>query len=212
MKLQLKRSGQPVFAPNWHPNFRNTQLLPDLKVVRTTFFINVSCIAIATAVLMSAGYREYQAFDYRSKISSARNRIEELKVQNDALLAQNKEFMDGVRKFEEAQEFMASRISGTKMLSAVAASLPDLVELRAINYEKAQLTLRGVIKLDSETASQKASAYLDALRADAFIGTAFPDISLTNLMRDTGSQGMTFEILLKQAEQKDSRKPARTNR
>ncbi len=209
MKLQLKRSNQPVFSPNWHPNFRNTQLLPDLKVVRTTFFINVSCIAVAAAVLMSSGYREYQAFDYRAKMSAAQQRMEELKAQNDGLLAQNKQFMEGVRKFEEAQEFVTSRLSGTKMFSAIAGSLPNLVELRGVSYEKSQLVLRGAIKQDSETASQIASAYLDALRSDPFLGKTFPDISLTSLMRDAGNQGMSFEIQLKQGDKKDERKPAR---
>lgn len=209
MKLPLSRTAQPVFSPNWHPNFRNTQLLPDLKVVRTTFFINAACIATASSVLMFTSYREYQAFDLRSRMSDARARMAELRVENDKLLAQNKEFMDGVRKFDEARDFVNSRISGTKLLVALATTLPELMEFTAVNYEKNLLSLRGTIRLDSETASQRASAYLDALRKDEFIGGTFADISLTNLQRDPGGQGMSFEIILKQSEQTDGRKPAR---
>jgi len=212
MKLQLKRSGQPAYAPNWHPNFRNTQLLPDLKVVRTTFFINALCIAIASAVLMFTGYREFQAFDLRSNMSAANQSIEAQRAENDRLLGLNREFMDGVRKFEEANAFVSARISGTKLLIALGSSLPELMEFTAITYEKNLLSLRGTIKADSESASQRASAYLDALRGDPFIGQVFTDISLTNLQRDTGSQGMSFEILLKQPEQTDGRKPARINK
>lgn len=211
MKLQLNRSSQPVYAPNWHPNFRNTQLLPDLKVVRTTFFINATCIALAAAALMFTSYREYQAYDYRSKIAAAHTRMEELKAQNEKLLAGNKQFMDGVHKFEEASEFAASRIAGTSLLTSLAASLPELMEFTAVTYEKNNLILRGTIKLDSETASQRVSAYLDVLRADAYIGEAFTDISLTNLQRDSGS-GMSFEILLKQPEVPSNRKPVRNRK
>jgi len=208
MKLPRKRSGQAVFAPNWHPNFRNTQLLPDLKVVRTTFFINAVCIALASATLMFTGYREYQAFDLRSKMSTARQRMDELKTENDKLLGLNKTFMDGVRKFEEARDFATSRIAATELLTALAGTLPELMEFTAVTYDKNLLTLRGTIKLDSETASQNASAYLDTLRADKFIGSVFTDISLTNLQRDPGAQGMSFDIQLKQPESKDGRKPA----
>lgn len=209
MKLPLSRTAQPVFAPNWHPNFRNTQLLPDLKVVRTAFFINASCIAVASAVLMLTGYREYQAHDLRSKMGDARARMAELQTENGKLLAMNKEFMEGARKFEEAREFVNSRISGTTLLVALAGTLPELMEFTAVNYEKNQLSLRGTIRLDSETASQRASGYLDTLRQDEFIGATFTDISLTNLQRDPGGQGMSFEIVLKQPEKTDGRKPAR---
>jgi Tfp pilus assembly protein PilE len=212
MKLPLKRSSQPAATPNWHPNFRNTQLLPDLKVVRTTFFINAACIAIASAALMAAGYREYQAFSIRSSMSQAHKRMEEMKDQNEKFLAANRKFMEGVRKFDEARAFIDSQISGTKLLVALATTLPDLMELNAITYEKRQLLLRGIIKLDSETASQAASAYLDALRAEPSIGKTFTDISLTSLQRDQASQGMSFEILLKQPDVTDGRKPARVKK
>jgi len=212
MKLPLKRTGQAAYAPNWHPNFRNTQLLPDLKVVRTTFFINALCIAVASAVLMFTGYREFQAFDLRSKMSTANSRMEEMRSENDQLLAQNREFMEGVRKFEEARAFVGASLSGTDLLRALGGSLPEQLEFNAVTYEKNLLSLRGTIRADSESASQRASAYLDVLRGDPFIGKVFTDISLTNLQRDTGSQGMSFEIVLKQPEKTDGRKPARINK
>lgn len=209
MKLPLKRNGQAVSTPHWHPNFRNTQLLPDLKVVRTTFFINAVCIALASAALMLTGYREYQAFGLRSSMSQARKHMEEAKEQNEKYLASNRKFMDGVRKFDEAREFIGSRISGTKLLTALATTLPELMEFSGVAYEKEQLVLRGVIRLDSETASQRASAYLETLRADPYVGGQFTDISLNSFQRDAANQGMSFEIVLKQEENKDKRKPAR---
>ncbi len=208
MKLPLKRSAQQVYAPNWHPNFRNTELLPDLKVVRTTFFINATCIALASAVVMFTGYREYQAFSIRSAMSSATRRMAEASEQNEKLLAANRKFMDGVRKFDEAREFINSRLSVTRLLIALSTSLPDLMEFTAVTYEKNQLSLRGMIRGDSEAASQHVSAYLEALRKEEYIGQAFTDISLTNLQRDQTSQGMSFDILLKQPEQTDARKKA----
>lgn len=212
MKLQLKRSGQAVYAPNWHPNFRNTELLPDLKVVRTTFFINASCIALAAAVLMFTGYREYQAFSLRSSMSAARGQMEAAREQNEKLLADNAQFMEGVRKFEEAREFVNSRISATQLLVALSGSLHELMEFTAVNYEKNQLSLRGTISGDSEAASQHVSAYLEALRKQEYIGKVFTDISLTNLQRGQTSQGMSFDILLKQPAPTEGRKPAGINK
>lgn len=212
MKLPLKRSGQAAQAPNWHPNFRNTQLLPDLKVVRTTFFINATCIAVASAALMLTGYREYQAFNLRANISDAQQRMEKAREENDKHLAANRKFMEGMRKFDEARDFIGAQITGTKLLVALATTLPELMEFTAISYENRQLLLRGTIKLDSEAASQRASAYLDVLRAEPYIGEEFSEISLTTLQRDQANQGMSFEILLKQPAVADGRKPAKVRK
>ena len=43
----LKKKSEAAAAPTvpaWHPNFRNYEKLPDLKVVRTAFFVNGAAI------------------------------------------------------------------------------------------------------------------------------------------------------------------------
>ena len=37
--------------PNWHPNFRIADSLPDLKVVRTDFFINAISLSLAAVAV-----------------------------------------------------------------------------------------------------------------------------------------------------------------
>ena len=37
-------------VPAWHPNFRNYQKLPDIKVVRTAFFVNGIAILLVVAI------------------------------------------------------------------------------------------------------------------------------------------------------------------
>ncbi len=40
-----------VIKTHWHPNFRNPETLPDIKVVRTSLLLNT--IAIAAGILWS---------------------------------------------------------------------------------------------------------------------------------------------------------------
>ena len=39
-------------VPAWHPNFRNFEKLPDIKVVRTAFFVNGAALFLAVALLI----------------------------------------------------------------------------------------------------------------------------------------------------------------
>lgn len=213
MKLQLKRA-PVVYAPHWHPNFRNTVALPDLKVIRTTFFINVACITVAAAALLFTVYREYTAYNLRDQIASGQARIKSVSEQNAKLLAMNKEFAESTRKFTEVSDFVAAPFVGSDLLRALSRSLPRHMEFTAVIWENEQLVLRGTISGASETATSHLTAYLDVLRGDEAIGPKFPDISPTSLLRDPRTQGMTFEITLKReqakSDAKDKRKRKRT--
>jgi len=125
MKLQLSRNTQPVFAPNWHPNFRNTELLPDLKVIRTSFFVNLVCVTVASAAMLFTVFREYTAFNIRADISRSELRVDASKEQNAKLLAMNREFSEANRKFVDATHFVASPVVASDLLVALSKSLPS---------------------------------------------------------------------------------------
>ena len=42
--LKKKSDAAAPAVPAWHPNFRDYEKLPDVKVVRTAFFINAAAI------------------------------------------------------------------------------------------------------------------------------------------------------------------------
>ena len=56
----LKKKKKPDAAaseapqvPAWHPNFRNYQQLPDIKVVRTAFFVNGAAVFVALGLAVA---------------------------------------------------------------------------------------------------------------------------------------------------------------
>ena len=49
LKKKSEASAAPA-VPNWHPNFRNFEKLPDIKVVRTAFFVNGAAVSVALAL------------------------------------------------------------------------------------------------------------------------------------------------------------------
>jgi len=196
MKLPHKKN-QETGVLNWHPDFRDASALPDLKVVRTSFIVDFLCITVASVVLLWTAFREYKAFSLRAEISAAEQAMEGKNVRNNELLAQNKEFNETTRRFMEAEKFLQAPFNASELLSALSRSLPGNMDFTAIGYDSSVLTLKGTIRGASETASTRVSAYQDVLRNDKFIGGLFPDVSLTSLLRDPRTQGLSFEIVLK---------------
>jgi len=67
----LKKKPEATSAsliPAWHPNFRNYALLPDIKPVRTAFFVNGISAFVAIGLLAFLGRGEYELHSVRSQI------------------------------------------------------------------------------------------------------------------------------------------------
>jgi Tfp pilus assembly protein PilN len=198
MKLPLKKA-TVALAPNWHPDFRDVQTLPDLKVVRTSFFVNVLCITLAAAAVLFTAYRNYIAFTVRSDIALSEERMAGTRSQNAKLLAMSREFSEAAAKFEEADKFLEGRVIASQILIALSQSLPSAMDFTSVALDGQVVTLRGTIRGASDTGSTRLSSYLDILRNDPVLGPQFPDVSLTSMLRDPRTQGLSFEIQMKPA-------------
>lgn len=65
-KLKKKSDSGEVKVPAWHRDFRNSDELPDVKPIRTAFFINGLAILVTTAALINFVHQEYQLYGLRS--------------------------------------------------------------------------------------------------------------------------------------------------
>jgi hypothetical protein len=196
MKLPLKRSSVAAM-PNWHPNFRNVALLPDLKVVRTSFVVNAVCITLASVALLFTAYRQYLALNISSDIRQSENRIKANAARNSKLLELGADFEAGTAKIETVGEFIKSPFRTSELLRALGASVPSYMDFTAVSYDGRNLSLHGTIRGASDTATALLTSYADGLRQNEFIGPIFPDINVTSVLRDPRTQTMTFEIQLK---------------
>jgi Tfp pilus assembly protein PilN len=196
MKLPLK-SAQTAKVGNWHANFRVAEGLPDLKPIRTSFFINLLFITLAVAALLFTAHREFLGYSIRSEIELSNESVAGISARNAQLLSLNQEFNDASVVISSAEKFLKGQMVGSQLLISLSRSLPDSMDFTSITFEGGKLILRGNIRGASETASTRVTAYLDVLRKDEIIGNRLSEISLTSLVRDPRTQGMSFEIVLK---------------
>lgn len=200
--LQLKkREAAPVVAPAWHPNFRNFERLPDTKVVRTNFFINVAAVVLALGAAGFIGWREYQAAYHRNQEASAQANINQRKKTNDEGLRLTKQFNDEDKKFAEAATFVAAPILPTELLTLLGSSLPAEIQLEFVDYRPTEAdprcTIRGLAAGSKDAASGAASAYVEKLRAQPRFAEVFASVNLTTINADSRTGLLVFEIVMK---------------
>ncbi len=128
-------------APPWHPDFRDVQALPDVKVIRTSFFINgipLLLLMVGLVLLISLEFRRYSL---NGEIRALEARIEENQAANSAVLALQGRFAREERTLREAIEFREESFALSKFLYALGQVLPD--EIRIISLRYLDLTERG---------------------------------------------------------------------
>jgi hypothetical protein len=201
--LQLKkREAEPVVAPAWHPNFRDFERLPDTKVVRTAFFINVAAGVLAVVLAGFVGWREYETRAFTTQAAAAEARIAENKARNAEALRLTKAINDEERKFAEAAAFVKGALSPTEFITILGQTLPREIQLEYLDYRphdpnSAQCTIRGLAAGSKDQASGVASAYVETLRTQPRFTQVFSAVELRALNPDARTGTLIFEIVLK---------------
>ncbi len=184
-------------VPAWHPNFRNYEKLPDIKVVRTTFFVNGAAILIASALLVLLGTREYEVRNLKLQIEEWQNRIDRDKAGSDQAIALYKKFQEEEKRTNEVEAFIKSKPAVSEFLQRFGETRPKNIALELIDFRENGITVRGTVRGSPDLASGEASKYLDLLKNDAVFSVQFDDVSLATLSRNPATGRLVFEILIK---------------
>jgi hypothetical protein len=175
----LKKKSDAAAAPSvpaWHPNFRNYEKLPDIKVVRTAFFVN--------------GAATVQVNDWQRQIDRD-------KKASDASIALFKKFQAEEAKVLEVDTFVKSKPSFSTIIIRLGQTLPPNIAIDSIDLREAGMSMRISIKGTSIAASQSASNFLDVLKADPEMTARFDKFEFTSTpTRNPNTGRMAVEILL----------------
>jgi hypothetical protein len=199
--LKKRSDAGPVAAPLWHPNFRNYERLPDTKVVRTTFFVNVVAGAVAAGLLLWTGLRELNIRSLGQQIAEAERQIEGRKAQNAEALRLSKQFADEERKITEVVDFTSLAIAPSDFIVLLGQTLPkeiaiDYLDIRYAAATGPTILLRGMAAGTPEQASGAASSYVDVFRTHPRFIASVDKADITNVNRDAARGVITFEVVL----------------
>ena len=197
LSLKKKTEATGPLVPSWHPNFRNYEQLPDTKVVRTAFFINVGSIVVALALLIYFGLGELQLQNLRTQADDWQAQIEQNRPASTAAVGKFTQFKAEEAKIREVDAFMQSRPSIAQLISDLGRTLPPNVALDAFDLRDATLTLRGTVRGAPDKASGYASAYVETLRNAPEFQPLFTEVNLTNLSRVPTTGRLAIEVVIK---------------
>lgn len=203
-RLKKKSEVAPPTVSGWHPEFRNFERLPDIKVVRTAFFTNGAALVIAFIAIFIFGYREYQLNDLERQIGDWQKQIDRDRAASAVAVGQFKKFQAEAARIAEVEAFVRSRPVFSEVLLRLAETLPANVALDGLDFREIGFNLRGTVRGTPDLASGYASNYVQQLKADAVFLEKFNEITLVGLTPNPVTGKLQLEINLNL---KDVKKP-----
>ena len=142
LKKKSEADAAPAM-PAWHPNFRNYEKLPDVKVVRTAFFINGVSVFLAVALLVYSGFREWQIRVIGGQVADIQEQIGRSKEASDQAIALYKKFQADEVRAGEVETFQRSKPVVSALLLRLAQTLPKDIALDTFELRENGLTPTG---------------------------------------------------------------------
>jgi hypothetical protein len=197
LKKSHDRSDGKQFL-SWHPNFADSTRLPDVKVVRTTFFLNAASIVILGAMIVFVANREFVTYQVKSDLAAREAEIKTTKVESDRAVIQYTKYKDEVKKLTPVVNLTADSFVFSDFVIHLAEKLPQRITVQKIVCRGAgQATFLSLTAQGLDDASvEMASAYVKEMQADDYYKVYFGSVALSNIVRNAERSTLTLEIVM----------------
>jgi len=173
-------------------------VLPDTKLVRTSFFVNGLLVLVAIGMVLAFVYQEYRLHDLRDQTSIWQKQNDRNRLTSDQAVALYKKFQTEERKINELNTFLkGQKLNFSDFIIRLSQTKPAGIVFVSIEYRENGASIQCYAQGVSEQATGAASAYEKQLREDPEISAHFQSIAMTSkITRDIQAGHLFFEIAL----------------
>ena len=181
----------------WRPNFRDAENLPDIKVIRTDFLLNVVSVSLVILVVGLLAYREYRIADLSASVEAVAANIDRNLASDRENVKMSREFAAYEASLAEFIRFHNVPVAPSELLVDLARKQPDPLVLEAVKFSGAwsgrgkdrtaiySMTLLGTVEnAASRPAPQVVSEYRTALAELPTLAAVFGGSELANFTRN----------------------------
>jgi hypothetical protein len=205
MKIPTKKSKQAAEAP-WHQDFRNVDALPDIKVIRTRFFVNLIAVVVPLFIATLWVQQELSLSTVRSEIAELENEKKSLEASNTNLVGLSRNFVEEAAKIESLDDYYYNLFSVSDYLVSLSKRVSEDMVISTMELKKAnrvegsevldtwESQISGYVILEDQTAVSHVNQFLGELREEELIAEYLDDAFLDNLSRDQVTDTLNFVV------------------
>ncbi len=190
---------------NWRPDFRDRQSLPDIRTVRTTFFITAIAVTIAVMSVMHVGFQEYNIYSLGKKIEEGKAEISSRQDLHVKAIGMKNLFLAEEKRIDEINTFEERQLAASDLILDSGKSLSPGMSLLSIEYIDEKAVFQGFV-LASEEADSLLKDYIEKLRNVDSLKDRYADINQVLVERESGTDLIKFHLEAINPEEDDSSK------
>jgi hypothetical protein len=192
----MSRERDPLgLSQHWHVDLRLVAELPEDNVVGTRFLINAVFSAVTVGVLLFTGWLFALNHSLRGQITDWEGKISDNRAEVADIKHMQREYAVESAKIDQAFALMKPTFHVAELIGEIGRTRPEQVAIDTIDWSEGGILIRGVVRENSQRATDLLSKYVKQLALDEKIGPIFREIALTSLERgaNEGVQ-LNFEI------------------
>ena len=190
---------------NWRPDFRDRQSLPDIKTVRTTFFISAIAVTIAVMSVMHVGFQEYTIYSLGKKIEEGKAKIASRQDLHVKAIGMKNLFLAQEKRIDEINTLEERQLAASDLILDSGKSLSPGMSLLSIEYIDEKAVFQGFV-VASEEADSLLKDYMEKLRNVDSLKDRYADINQVLVERESGTDLIKFHLEAINPEEDDSSK------
>lgn len=209
--MALGSNTKKVTQRPWRPDFREVNLLPDTKVIRTGFLINFVAISITLLVATLYVIKEYSLQSVMAQVRELESQVADNTASNRSMLDANKRFKQSSSIMEEVIAFDRQLLDFPGFIKDITGILPQRVVLSGIELKSAQglggkvnepyfsVELKGrILAGEGLTPSQVLSNFQDEIKGLPSINERSVEMDLVQFRRNNelGYFDFTLELMI----------------
>lgn len=205
MKINIKKRKQKAVAA-WHQDFRNPDALPDIKVIRTRFFVNVVAIVVPLFVAILWVQQELSLSSIRDDIGKLEDEQAALDSSNTELVSLSRDFLKESSKVESLEKYYHNLFPLSDYLEAIAVQVPVDMVISSMDLKKSnrvdgddvvdtwESRISGYAVQENQNAVSHVNKFVEDLREEELLATYLEEAFLDNLSRDQITDTLNFVV------------------
>lgn len=193
MKKKADKKVEEVKELNWRPDFRDRDSLPDIKTVRTSFFLSALALTLAIMSLMHVGFYEFTIYSASKKIEKGKAEVSAQQGLHAKAIGMNNRFIDGEWRIEEINTFVEGQMVGSDLILDVGKNLMPGMSLSSVEFREDRTVLHGYVEASEKTDSLLRD-YMERLRGVDTIKDRYAEITQVSVERQEGTDQMKFHL------------------
>lgn len=201
-----KRSKNAELAElSWRPDFRDADSLPDIKTVRTSFFVSALALSLAIISLMQVGFQEYSIFSAKSKVDVVTAEIASRQGVHAKAIGMNNQFIEKSRRIDEIDTFEGDQMIASDLLLDVGANLLPGMALLSVEFNEDKTVFHGLVDASQETDSLL-KQYMEKLQTIELLADRYDEFTQVSVERQAGSNQIRFHLEASRSQESGSAK------